>query len=339
MRLFIAIELPSELRRRLAKLMNHYQNLIQGKWVELANLHITFTFIGEVSPNKINDLKAKLKQSIYSFPTFSLQTTNLITLPPQNARLLAVGINFPLVYKKMQNQIFNNLKKLNLNIQNHDPHITLVRFKNPCRNLKFDYQLPPSSFKVQSLTLMTSTLTNDGPIYKPLEGLKLASNEPQGQFRPNISICLVNPKNEVLIIKSSRHGPNDWQLPQGGIEKNESLAQAAARELKEEVGIAKARLLVLQSNIYKYKWKKKYPFDRSEHNKQNYVGQLQSLAIMKIKAVRPVLHHHPREATFYKWVPYHKLLTSTARKRQGLTRLAVVELNKLINNQSLNGQS
>ena len=42
-------------------------------------------------------------------------------------------------------------------------------------------------------------------------------------------------KEELLLIKNPYK--NYYRLPGGGIAKNESLAEAAARELREEVGI------------------------------------------------------------------------------------------------------
>ena len=37
--------------------------------------------------------------------------------------------------------------------------------------------------------------------------------------------------------------PGAWQMPQGGIDKGESPRQAALRELQEEIGTARARIV------------------------------------------------------------------------------------------------
>ena len=43
-----------------------------------------------------------------------------------------------------------------------------------------------------------------------------------------------------------------WQMPQGGIERNESPSEAARRELEEEIGTANVRTLKESKNWYNY---------------------------------------------------------------------------------------
>ena len=58
-----------------------------------------------------------------------------------------------------------------------------------------------------------------------------------------VVVLLENKKKEILLIKQKRVGLNnlEYELPSGGIKKNESPLQAAQRELLEETG-AKAKL-------------------------------------------------------------------------------------------------
>ncbi len=56
-----------------------------------------------------------------------------------------------------------------------------------------------------------------------------------------IYVCLVLEKNkQILLSKRLNTGWMDgfWHIPGGGLEENESLTHAAAREAKEELGIA-----------------------------------------------------------------------------------------------------
>lgn len=50
----------------------------------------------------------------------------------------------------------------------------------------------------------------------------------------SVRILLYNEKDEICIIKSEKYGY--FQLPGGGIEKSESIIEAAIREVKEESG-------------------------------------------------------------------------------------------------------
>lgn len=55
-------------------------------------------------------------------------------------------------------------------------------------------------------------------------------------YRPNIGIILLNSAGNVLLAE--RNGmPGTWQLPQGGIDENETALQALYREVKEELGL------------------------------------------------------------------------------------------------------
>jgi nucleoside triphosphatase len=45
-----------------------------------------------------------------------------------------------------------------------------------------------------------------------------------------------NPKNEILLVKSSRWG-NKWVMPGGHIETMETIEKAIKREAEEEVGL------------------------------------------------------------------------------------------------------
>jgi len=51
---------------------------------------------------------------------------------------------------------------------------------------------------------------------------------------------VLNPKNEVLLLRRSRSDPQrpgDWDFPGGNVEPGESYAVAAQREIFEETGI------------------------------------------------------------------------------------------------------
>ena len=55
-------------------------------------------------------------------------------------------------------------------------------------------------------------------------------------YRPCAGIVVFN--NDGLLFLGNRVGiENSWQFPQGGIEKNETILEAAKRELFEETGI------------------------------------------------------------------------------------------------------
>ena len=46
---------------------------------------------------------------------------------------------------------------------------------------------------------------------------------------------IFNEKEELIIVEPSYK--SDWEIPGGGIEKNESPQEALIREIKEELGV------------------------------------------------------------------------------------------------------
>ncbi|KAL3821743.1 hypothetical protein ACHAXA_008479 [Cyclostephanos tholiformis] len=65
------------------------------------------------------------------------------------------------------------------------------------------------------------------------------------RWRPCAAAAVLNSKNEMLV--GERLGrPGSWQAPQGGINADESVVDAAARELYEEVGLEIGRDILLE---------------------------------------------------------------------------------------------
>lgn len=62
-------------------------------------------------------------------------------------------------------------------------------------------------------------------------------------YRANVGMVIVNDKHQVLLTK--RLGHNAWQLPQGGIDKNETETQAMLRELNEEIGLLSTHVKII----------------------------------------------------------------------------------------------
>ena len=54
---------------------------------------------------------------------------------------------------------------------------------------------------------------------------------------------ILNDKNEILVAKRLDHPSGYWQMPQGGIDKNENPEKAVWREMMEEIGTNNAKLI------------------------------------------------------------------------------------------------
>lgn len=58
-------------------------------------------------------------------------------------------------------------------------------------------------------------------------------NKTDHLYRVSLKAYIENDRGEILVVKET--GRNYWDLPGGGIDHDETIEQALARELKEEV--------------------------------------------------------------------------------------------------------
>lgn len=85
------------------------------------------------------------------------------------------------------------------------------------------------------------------------------SNNQPTAYRPCVGVMCFNQQGRVWVgrrFQIDRHDDegagNWWQMPQGGIDKNEDGPTAALRELKEETGIMSAEIIQEAPLTYKY---------------------------------------------------------------------------------------
>jgi putative (di)nucleoside polyphosphate hydrolase len=62
-------------------------------------------------------------------------------------------------------------------------------------------------------------------------------------YRPCVGVMLINRDGLVFVGRRIDQTVEGWQMPQGGIDGNETATEAGFRELKEEIGTNKAELL------------------------------------------------------------------------------------------------
>ena len=126
-------------------------------------------------------------------------------------------------------------------------------------------------------------------------------------YRPCVGIALFNEDGNVFVGERI-DTPGAWQMPQGGIDEGESLEQAALRELLEETGTNKAKILRIADQKTNYTlpdhligklWNGKYR------------GQEQSWVAMRFTGSDSdiTLYHtvHP-EFSKWQWMDLHKVL-------------------------------
>ena len=63
---------------------------------------------------------------------------------------------------------------------------------------------------------------------------------------------IINEKYKILVGRRLDHPSGYWQMPQGGIDKEENPEEAVWREMMEEIGTNKAELIKVSSNWINY---------------------------------------------------------------------------------------
>ena len=62
-------------------------------------------------------------------------------------------------------------------------------------------------------------------------------------MRQGVGVIVLNQNNEVFVGKRKDNPIDKWQMPQGGMDNNETPLKAMKRELREETSITKIEVL------------------------------------------------------------------------------------------------
>ena len=62
-------------------------------------------------------------------------------------------------------------------------------------------------------------------------------------YRPCVGLMLFNPEGRIFMARRIDMPSEAWQMPQGGIDKREDPRRAALRELREEIGTDRAKIV------------------------------------------------------------------------------------------------
>jgi putative (di)nucleoside polyphosphate hydrolase len=127
------------------------------------------------------------------------------------------------------------------------------------------------------------------------------------KYRPNVAAIIISEDHpgRVLVFRRRDTSLQGWQFPQGGIEKGESPKQALKRELKEETGIKKFRILARTPQWLLYKWP---PHILLKEKK--YIGQKQHYFLVELNKPIEKQFRATKDFRSYQWC-----LPSTAIKR------------------------
>ncbi|MCX6719513.1 MAG: RNA 2',3'-cyclic phosphodiesterase [Candidatus Staskawiczbacteria bacterium] len=185
-RIFIAINLPAEIKKQLAGFYDRWPEL-PAKWTPRDNLHITLEFMGDLTDVEIGDVCEIVKEVSKRHKTFDINL-NKVQYSPVKKNLAAPKMvwvsgekseELAELKKELQEYL---LEKINYRPEEgraFTPHINLARISE-WEFKRFDLEERPEInedldlfFTVESIEVMESELKRGGPQYTILESHNL----------------------------------------------------------------------------------------------------------------------------------------------------------------------
>ena len=80
-RLFIAINLPENIRNKLIKYQEKWVNLDSIKWTKKNNLHVSLLFIGYVDDDEMYEICELVKQAVKKHESFNISFQRIVLGP------------------------------------------------------------------------------------------------------------------------------------------------------------------------------------------------------------------------------------------------------------------
>jgi RNA 2',3'-cyclic 3'-phosphodiesterase len=183
-RTFIALELPSELKRALAGLQENLRSRTDCvRWVNPENIHLTLKFLGPTEEALVEPIGMVLSNLTRGAAPFRLEVAGLGAFPnPRNPKVIWVGMPGGLKELSVfQQQLEDALAHAGFAREKRpfSPHLTLGRVKEgkgkkELEQLIEKYQSEDlGNFAADTIIFYRSDLQPSGPVYTALKTSRL----------------------------------------------------------------------------------------------------------------------------------------------------------------------
>ncbi len=170
MRLFVGLELPWELRQRVAMLAA--AGIPGARWVPAENYHVTLRFIGEAPRYLAEEIDHAL--AALQSPAFTLTLAGIGTFAKGGrSQMLWLGVDRTEMLERLQAKIETALQRCGLEPERRrfQPHVTLARLDGVPEGKLASFVQANNLFRsdpveIAHFTLFSSLLGKDQPIYR-----------------------------------------------------------------------------------------------------------------------------------------------------------------------------
>jgi putative (di)nucleoside polyphosphate hydrolase len=149
-------------------------------------------------------------------------------------------------------------------------------------------------------------------------------------YRSGVGIVVLNKDNKVFVAKRIDNPKNFWQMPQGGVDKNEDYLSAAYRELEEETSIKSVELISELDGLITY--------DLPDHLlgiiwKGRYKGQTQKWYLMRFTGNDEEINIKTKHPEFleWKWVELDQITDLVVKFKLELYKEVKDKVKKILN--------
>ena len=186
MRAFIAIEIPEDVKQKIAKFQSKLEkaDIFRGRFVEKENLHLALKFLGEISEADVHKISKVLEEMCKKFKGFTLFLKGVGAFPSEDyVRVCWAGVDTGGLKAK---ELHLHVDRVLASIGSFKPdaryanHITLARVRSVIDKKKLaalfedNKEKEFGSFDVKEIKLIKSELTSQGPVYETLAKFDLA---------------------------------------------------------------------------------------------------------------------------------------------------------------------
>jgi len=187
-RIFIAINLPEKIKKKLMDYQSKWPNL-PIRWIKPENLHLTLAFLGYLSDEELLEVLKITKEVASRNSSFLINLKKIIYGPPKKMppRMVWAEGEKSEELGKLQKDLENSLLSSSFKglpepeARPYTPHITLGRIRawefrqiEPEERPKIAEEIS-LSFEVNSIEVMESVLKRGGAEYTILESCPLKS--------------------------------------------------------------------------------------------------------------------------------------------------------------------